>query len=83
VAGADELAGADAGELVVGEDDGLEVPLLPQAATPIPSAHARIIRSDLLLPITTILPTPHRSLVPRAQVDSQLISRHIAERATK
>jgi hypothetical protein len=55
VAGADELAGA---EEVAGADDVEEVPvvpLLPQAATPMPSKPARMIRSDLLVLIASNL----------------------------
>jgi len=56
VAGADELAGAEevaAADVV--EEVPVVVPLLPQAATPIPSKPARMIRSDLLVLIASNL----------------------------
>lgn len=55
LAGAEELAGADelAGGAELDEAPGL--PLLPQAAAPRPSAHARMIRSDLLVTIASNL----------------------------
>ncbi|HEX3491345.1 MAG TPA: hypothetical protein VHU92_18500 [Streptosporangiaceae bacterium] len=51
----DELTGAD--ELAGGVelDEALGLPLLPQAAAPRPSAHARMIRSDLLVTIASNL----------------------------